>query len=242
MAAKPPAELDQRVRLQLAMVLQKNGKPDESAGLLQGLLNTPIRDRLTPALLEWLCEYQLGRKEAAPALETAALLVQRGSETNAWGQVGFCLMGRGLQVLGKTAEAQTAFEKALAAPAGNPETRAEASLRLGELKSNGTNTAAALPHFEEAAKLAADDKMLPIRVRAYAGIGKALKAQDDLAGASKYFMSVAVLFDDPELVPECLAEAAAAFKQLGRAEESAKASKELAERYPDSRWNPQKAK
>ena len=51
-------------------------------------------------------------------------------------------------------------------------------------------------------------------------------------------MSVAVLFDDPSLVPECLREAADAFGQLGRREDHDKALRELLERYPESKWRP----
>jgi TolA-binding protein len=49
-------------------------------------------------------------------------------------------------------------------------------------------------------------------------------------------MSVAVLFDDPEVVPECLFEAAQAFRRLNRNAESEKAMDELRSRYPESRW------
>ena len=65
---------------------------------------------------------------------------------------------------------------------------------------------------------------------------KALKAQGNLDGAARHFLSVAVLFDDPVLVPECLDEAAEAFAKVGRKDESDKVVKELLERYPDSEW------
>ena len=108
------------------------------------------------------------------------------------------------------------------------------------LATNGFAQARA--RFEMAAGMAADDSLIAVRVRAYAGIGKALKAQGDREGAVKYFMSVAVLFDDPELVPECLGEAAELFQQLGRAEEGIKARQELAQRYPASQRNKQRPK
>ena len=77
---------------------------------------------------------------------------------------------------------------------------------------------------------------MSIRVQAYAGIGRALKAQGDPAGASRHFLSVAVLFDDPALVPECLYEAAQSFIAMGRKDDAEKAKKELQDRYPESEW------
>jgi TolA-binding protein len=77
---------------------------------------------------------------------------------------------------------------------------------------------------------------LPVRARAYAGIARALKAQGDLPGAAKHFLSVAVLFDDAVLAPECLYEAAEAFRLSGRKADAAKVTDELLERYPQSDW------
>ena len=49
-------------------------------------------------------------------------------------------------------------------------------------------------------------------------------------------MSVAVLFEDPALTPECLYRAAEAFGKQGRAGERESTLAELKRRYPDSPW------
>ena len=96
--------------------------------------------------------------------------------------------------------------------------------------------AGARREFEEAAKLSAADEFLAVRAGAYAGLGRAFKAQGDHEGAARHFLSVGILFDDPTLVPECLYEAAMALQKAGKSEDSARVLQELAQRYPDSVW------
>jgi len=234
---KPNADLEKRIQFQLALVLQKTGKPDESASLLTPLVSSPVGGKIPSSLLSWLSEYQLSKRELGKALEAAILLSDNG-ESDSWKQTGFCFAGRVFVEQGKTNEARVVLEKALAIP-GNLECRPESAWRLGEIEFRAKEYVNARKHFEEAARLASDDKALTIRVRSYAGIGRVLKEQGSAAEAVKYFMSVAVLFDDPVLVPECLSEAGGILNVLGRNEESAKAFKELADRYPESRLNKQ---
>ena len=233
-AAKPTGDLLNKAQFRLALALQKLGKGDEAAALLQGLLQAPVKGELPPDLLEWMAEYRLEKKDYARAAE-AARLIPENSKEPAWTQIGWALTGRAYLGEGRNADAEAAFQKALGAPA-NTAYGAEAALRLGELAAASTNHLAAVTYFEQAGKMAADDKLLPVRVQSYAGLGRVAKASGHPEIAARYFMSVAVLFDDPELVPECLYEAAQAFKAVGREADRAKAAAELAKRYPDSKW------
>jgi tetratricopeptide (TPR) repeat protein len=230
----PQTELQMRIQFRLGLVLQRRGRPEESAVLLQGLIGSPLRDRFSPELLEWLAEYHLGRKEFAPGADAAGLLVAKTQEP-AWLQIGWNLVGRGQLGQGRTAEARQSFEKAVDAPARTP-AAADACLSLGQLALDAGAYPEARQRFERAAGLASTEKQLPVRARAYAGMGRAFKAEGRLDDAAKHFLSVAILFDGPDLVPECLFEAAAALRTLGRADESRTALKELSERYPDSPW------
>jgi TolA-binding protein len=232
--AAPPAELLRSSQYRLATVLQKQGKLDEAAGLLQGLLKGPDRSRFPSDLLEWLAEYRLERKEFAGALEAARALCETASE-EPWRQIGWFLAGKAHLAENRVAEARDAFEKALATGARTP-SAAGAALRLGDIALAQTNWTAAAEYFQRAAEAAADDSMIDIRARAYAGLGQAARGRGDAEAAARYFMSVAVLFDDPEVVPECLFEAAQAFRRLNRNAESEKAMDELRSRYPESRW------
>ncbi len=234
-AARPAApELDQKIRFQLALTLQKVGKTDESADLFQALLSTPMNEKMPPDLLDWLAEHHLARNLPAAAEVSARLLTQRAG-TDAWRQRGWYLAGRADLAQSHTNEAAESFQQALGLP-GDTEAKAQSALELGHLALAADDLDRARARYEEAARLAADDALIPIRARSYIGIGRVLKRQEDLAGAARYFLSVAVLFDDPECVPECLYEAGTLFDRLNRTEERDRAFRELAERYPESSW------
>lgn len=231
----PSDELVLSIRFRLALVLQRRGeKLDEAAELLQNLMGTPMRDKFPPSMAEWLADYQIGRRRFDAALAVAEWLATRATSDN-WRQIAWCLKGRALMGLGKSEEARQAFERVVGIDFKS-QAMAEAWLKLGDLNLAAGDAAKAKRAFEEAATLAASDTLMVIRVKAYAGIGRALKAQGDHAGAARHFLSVAVLFDDPALVPECLAEAARSFDALGRKDDAEKARKELKERYPESEW------
>jgi len=239
-APVPSDDLARRIRFRLALVLQRGGtkdasaeRLDEAAALLQDLMDTPLRDKFPPPLLEWLGESQLGRRDFAKAGKVAELMVSAAATDN-WKQIAWCLKGKAFMGQGKRDEARQAFERVVGFSLKS-QAMAEAWLKLGEL-SLADDPAKAKRAYEEAATLAASDALLSIRVQAYAGIARALKAQGDQAGAARHFLSVAVLFDDPALVPECLYEAASAFTAAGRKDDADKAKKELRERYPDSEW------
>lgn len=227
-------DLVMRTRFRLALVLQRRGKPDEAAPFLQDLLGTPMREKFPLELLEWLADYQLKKREFAKANAVADLLLAQ-VKTDVWTQSAWCLKGKILMGQARNDEAEQAFIR-VTTVSSKSLALAEAWLKLGELGLLAGDAEKARRAFEESATLAATDQMLPVRVRAYAGIGKALKHKGDHAGAARHFLSVAVLFDDPDLVPECLYEAAGEFAAAGRADDARKAKKELLERYPDTDW------
>lgn len=232
--AAPSSELEARVRYRLALVLQRRQQPDESAALLQGLLTSTGTNTFGPELLEWLTDYHLGRKDYAKAVESATSLTRQASG-EAWQQIAWCLQGKALQGAGRGAEAQAAFEKAVALTA-KTQAAAEAWLRLGELALQAGDFPKARQAFEKAVIASSADTLVAIRVQSYAGLARTLKAQGDWEGAARHFLSVGVLFDDPALVPECLHEAAQAYAKLGRTDDSAKVIKDLVTRYPESEW------
>lgn len=234
LTANPALELQLKCQFRLGLVLQRKGKPDEAAGLFRKLLDTPVKQQFTPELLEWLAEYGLEHKTYAMAGDAADVLMARAG-TNTWRQIAWLLKGKASLGQGQTAEARQAFESAVAMDIKSA-AAAESRVRLGDLKLAAGETAQARVEYEQGAAMAAADPLLRLRVHAYAGIGRSLKREGNMAEAARYFLSVAVLFDDPELVPECLDEAAEAFAKAGRRDESEKVVKELLERYPDSAW------
>lgn len=231
--AKPRAELERETRFQLALTLRNTGKDGEASGIFNALLTSPLRDRFAPTLLHWLAEYGFENHRYQDA-EAAARAIIEGQKDPSWQQTGLALLGRALLAQDRTDDAARAFRDALAQKVS---TRfgAEAALRLGEIAMKADDAAKALDYYAEAARRASDESLLGVRARAYAGLGQAARAKGDLEGAARYFMSVAILYDDPVLVPACLRDAASVFGQLGRDEDQRKTLDELKRRYPDSK-------
>lgn len=231
--AGPRLEIERDAQFNLGVVLQRLKRPDEAAALLGPLLATPVRDKFTPVLLEWLAEHDFENRREDSLVAARLLTATEGDP--ALVQMGWSLLAADHLEKGRLDEARDAFEEALATGA---ETRrgAEAALRLGEIALEQKEPTRSRSWFAEAAGRARDDALLDIRAQAYAGMGRALKAKKDFLEAAKHFMSVAVLYEDPVLVPECLYEAVQAFARAGRTEERDRAAAELRERYPASDW------
>jgi TolA-binding protein len=229
-----PDEMKREARLHLATVLQKAGSLDASADQLQPLLSTSIRVKIPPQLLEWLAEYRLARKEWELASAGARTLAEISPDP-AWQQLGWTLDGRIQEGQGQGAAAAKSYLQALGLEARTP-AASLAALRMGELARAANRTAEAAKYYEKAAQLASTDDLLETRARAYYGMAQSAMQTGDYEKAARLFMSVAILFDDRELVPESLWNAQQAFLLLQRPGDAEKAVRELKQRYPDSRW------
>lgn len=227
-------ELKRRIQYRLAGMLQKQQKTDEAADLLQSLLQTPTRQEMTPALLEWLARMRLEKGRHAAAAEAATTLLAMTSD-EAWLQIGYYLLGRARQGEGNRPAAIDAYRKAAGGTKATRES-IQAVLVLGNLLLEEQQPADAQKYFLLAAERAADPSLLEVRAQALHGLGRVAETQQDWEQAARYFLSVAILFDHPQLSPECLYRASEAFRQLGQTEKRAQFLKELAERYPNSDW------
>ncbi len=234
--AKPRRELEREIRFGLAMALYHRDQLKEAADLFGTVLDTPVRERFSPPLLRWLAEYHLQQKAYDRAAQPAQLLVDAAA-SDVWTQSGWVLVGRCALGRGDKRGARDAFEKANALPVSGP-FAAEAALKLGELvlAADAAEAANALLYFQRAASLAGADGQLSVRAHAYAGMGEASEAVGDAEAAARYYMSVAILYDDAELVPQCLFRAATAFSSVSQTNAAKQAVAELRERYPESEW------
>jgi len=234
--AKPRRELAREIRFGLAMALYHRDQLKEAADLFGTVLDTPVRERFSPPLLRWLAEYHLQQKAYDRAARPAQLLVDAAA-SDVWTQSGWVLVGRCALGRGDKRGARDAFERANALPVSGP-FAAEAALKLGELvlAADAAEVANALLYFQRAASLAGADGQLSVRAHAYAGMGEASEAVGDAEAAARYYMSVAILYDDAELVPQCLFRAATAFSSVSQTNAAKQAVAELRERYPESEW------
>lgn len=218
---------------QLGLVLQKENKPVESAKLLQELVASPLSGKVPPALLEWLAAFHGEHGDYARMAETAALLTKAADAS--WRQAGWVLAGRARMASGHGEDAAAAFLAALETGV-NTHYAAEAALQLGGLALERKSAPEAEKYFRQASEKAAGEAAPGIQARALMGLGKAAVLAGSNEEASRSFLSVAILYDGDDMVPESLYLAAQAFDRLGRAEDRVKVVRELGERYPESEW------
>ncbi len=232
LAAGPDAQTAALARLRLTVVLQRRGRLDEAADQIEPLLGDDRLVAENPALVEWLARRRFDQGQYERTLPAAQALAAKAREAS-WRQIGWYWAGAACAQLGKEPDALAMYEKAVAEKA---ETRegAEAQLLLANLELKAGRSDAAAARYAAAAQAATGEAALDLRVRAYFGLGEAAEAAGQLEQAARHFLSVAVLFDDPEWTPHALYRAAKLFGQLGKTAEQAGAWRELQQRYPDS--------
>lgn len=125
--------------------------------------------------------------------------------------------------------AETAFEKYLAA-ATDPAGKAKVLLALGAVKIGAHKPEEAQKIAEEIMKLQPEGR---VNAEARLLAGDVALEQQHYDDASKAFMSVALLYDDPAITPRALQKAAVAFEKAGKPDDAARVTKELHDKYPD---------
>ena len=226
-----PAELHARIQFRLAVNLQRQDKAEEAADRLQQLIADAEAVSIPAALLDWLTRYRLVAEAYAKA-ETAARALAATDSTEAWQQIAWALIGQSLLGQDQTAEAVSAFERSLTFDARTRD-GAEAAWTLGDIHIQQAQPESARPWFNQAAEWSSDDRLIDIRARSFFGLGQAAELEDDFRRAARYYLAVAIFFDDDNWVPRALSRGAAMLEQDGRLEEQKRALTELAERFPD---------
>lgn len=232
LAAGPEPQTASLARLRLAVALQRLQRLDEAADQLAPLLAQPDMVADNPALIEWLIRRSFEQGDDARALEAATALAQHAREAS-WRQIGWHWAGTSQTQLGREKEALASYRKAVAEPARTRE-GTEAQLLLAELElKNGAHEKAEAA-FTAAGEAAAGEDTLDLRARAYFGLAETAEAAGQLDKAARHFMSVAVLYDDPQWTPQSLYRASQLFGKLGKKAEQESTRRELLQRYPDS--------
>ncbi len=220
-------------QFQLGFVLQRLGQASESAELLDSLLVSPLRDRFPPALLEWIAAHHGAESQYDQMVSVAALLTEQ--EDAAWQQSGHALMGRAYVGLEKYEDAEEAWRSALDIDVRTTYA-GEAALRLGLFLLEREALDEARMYLRRASDLAAGAEADAVRARSLIGLGKVALANEQPNEAVRLFLSVGILYDDPELVPESLYLAAKSFAAEDRQDDVERITTELKSRYPESDW------
>jgi TolA-binding protein len=233
LAAGPDPKTDSLARTGLVLALQQQNRPDEAADQALRLLADPETVAAHPDLVDWLVHRRLDQERFDDAV-AAARALSAHAPTPAWRQIAFYELGAALEASGAPAEdASAAYRSSAAATDAATREGALARLRLAalELAAGHATDAAAL--YDEAASTAPDDS-IDLRARSYYGLGEAAEASGLKSDAARHYMTVAVLFDDPELTPRALSRAAALYGDLGKTAEKLAAETDLRTRYPRS--------
>ena len=90
--AKPTAEFEREIKLELAFILKTRGKDAEAAALFAELVSTKAADRLAPAHLAWAAETLIAASNAPAAIVAAEALEKRSADYS-WDQIGASLAG-----------------------------------------------------------------------------------------------------------------------------------------------------
>ncbi len=232
LSGTPAKEVEREAMLELGMILQAGGRKAEAAEYFQKLLDAPIAEKLGADRLAWLAEFQCEQKQYDAAAQAAKTLIGQEADRG-WKQTAWTLLGRIHRAKNERDPAIHALGEALATGATTAY-GAEAALRLGELLTESGRYEEAGRHLSDAAARAASPELLAIRAHAYMGLAKNEELKGDAAAAARYYMSVGILFNDAELVPESIHRAALLLDKLGRAQEAETLRQELRERYPAS--------
>jgi TolA-binding protein len=225
-------ELVRRIEFRRVAVLQRQGRNDEAAAALNHLLAQPEGGQdVPPPLLDWLARWNLQQQQWPEAEKAALALTGRGPawDVSAWYQVG-----RARDESGRLDEARVAYRKA-ALPAGGREA-IESAYRLGRLSAQAGDLVEARRFLMQAAEAASDSDLAALRARSYLALAGVEEKEGKADEALRTLLSVALLYDDPELTPEALHRASELLGRAGRAAEAAQTRQELLERYPDSPW------
>lgn len=232
LAAEPSVTIGRLARMRLSLVLFRLGQLAEAADLAQATLATPLRQELPPGLLEWLAETRLREKAPDRALEAAQLLSATNREPT-WRQIGLALSGDARLALGRAEEARADYRAATALGAATP-AEARAWMKLGDLALAESAFTDAETAYGEAVRRAGESDR--VRALATAGLARALEGQGNWAGAARFYMNVALLYQEPALTPECYFKAAEMFRKQGRSREAEELRAELRKQFPGSPW------
>jgi len=231
---KPSPALARQIQHRRVAVLQRQGRSEDAAALMNRLLVEGGAGQLPSPLLEWLARWNL-EQSAYPEAEVAGRRLAEAGDTPAWKQVGWYIVGTAALAQKKAAPAREAFDAAARLGLNTRET-AEAHFQLGLMALEQKKYEEAIGSFSQAAERASSDNWMDIRARSYLQLGLAHEAMENWADAGRYYLGVGVLFDDPELTPESLYRAAGVLHAQQQNRDRDRILAELQERYPESIW------
>jgi TolA-binding protein len=201
---------------------------DALAQEVDKFFETSPNGQLPTEIIEWLgVEFYNAKNYTAAAKYLAALSKSpnvSGAKQDFWYYLGDAEMK-----LNQPADAEAALQKFLQTTS-DPAEKAKAMLALGAAKIGAHKPDDAQKIAEEIMSLQPEGRV-NAQARLLAGDVEMERNQFEAAG--KAFMSVALLYDDPEITPQALAKASKAYEKAGKPDEAQRANAQLHQKYPD---------
>jgi len=184
--------------------------------------------QLPAEIVEWLgVDFYNTRDYAAAAKYLTAL--SKSPNLASVKQDFWFYLGDAQMKLNQPAAAETALQKFLQTTSDAAE-KAKALLALGAAKIGAHKPDDAQKIAEEIMSLQPEGR---VNAQARLLAGDVEMERDRFEAAGKAFMSVALLYDDPEITPQALAKASKAYEKAGKSDEAQRANNQLHQRYPD---------
>jgi TolA-binding protein len=179
-------------------------------------------------ILEWLGIDYYNAKNYAAAAKYLGALSKAGNATSVKPDFWFYL-GDAQMRLDQPAEAENSLQTFLQTST-DVVAKAKAMLALGEAKIGAHKPDDAQKIAEEIMRLQPEGR---VNAQARLLAGDVAMERRDYEEAGKSFMSVALLYDDPEITPQALSKAAKAYEKAGKPTEAEQARTQLRQKYPD---------
>lgn len=225
------AEWQSPARMRLGQSYVRNQQPEKALGAFLPMLDTAQADGLSDNLLLWLLPIARSAENKAAVEKIARTLITEHRAEVAK-ELGYYALAESLNVEAQTKARMDALQKGLAFQSDTLEA-AQASLQLAGIYLSQQQYTEAFTQYADATRIASLLEQGRLQARGMMGSGDVRFAEEKWADAAKYYMSVAVLFDDPVISPEALHRAADAFRRAEDTAKAAAAEKEIQTRYPE---------
>ncbi|MGA0334291.1 MAG: tetratricopeptide repeat protein [Kiritimatiellia bacterium] len=218
-------------RMRLGQSYSRSGESARALEVFLPLLGTGASESLSDELLLWLGTAAETEGNLAQQKTIAQSMIQQNRRA-ATRELGFYALAGVERKQGNAEAGIQALQKGLAFQSESVEA-VSAHLDLADLLLTDGEFKESFHHYSEAARMASSLELGQLQARGIMGNGRVRMAEKKWPEAAKYFMSVAVLFEDPELSPEALRMAEKAFRLAGQTEHADAALQEFQKRYPE---------
>jgi TolA-binding protein len=223
-----PAEYGDKVALRLLFCSQILNRPEDAAREIDNFMQGDLkRVSIVADGCRWVGAQFYNARNFAGAAKYLGLLA-KSDERSKLDSATWLMLGRADIEQKQFSDAIEAIDAYLSATT-DPTDRAQGFLALGRAQLGAIQADAATKSAEQAmalqpeGRLNADARML---------IGDIDASKGDYENAARSYLSVAVLYEDPEVTPHALDAAYRAFQKAGNQDQASKTLSELKNRYP----------